>query len=110
MGVPALVGVGGQVAAAVGSAVLFCVWMEALGCLPPLKTAIAYCWSMVVCEAVWALVGVLPQDAAVASVAAVPFCSIALFVSGIRRCIFRSGAPISLICGRSGGCSCGSAR
>lgn len=85
MGVPALVGVGGQVAAAVGSAVLFCVWMEALGCLPPLKTAIAYCWSMVVCEAVWALVGVLPQDAAVASVAAVPFCSIALFVSGIRR-------------------------
>lgn len=74
----------GEILVAIGFTTLFVVWLELYGCVEPMKIALAYAASFVVCSVVWETLQQFSAPTVTALVCLIPFISIALLVAGFR--------------------------
>ncbi len=74
----------GEVLMAVGFTTLFLVWLELYGCVAPMRIAIAYAASFVICCAVWEALRQFEPPSSIIIVFALPLVSITMLIAGFR--------------------------
>lgn len=74
----------GEVLMAAGFTTLFIVWLELYGCVAPMRIAVAYAASFVMCCAVWEILRQFAPPSSVVIACTLPFASIAMLIAGFR--------------------------